>query len=211
MSDYRPSVLLDLDGTLVDSVFLHVVAWEAALREAGHLVPMWRIHEGVGMGSSRLVPWLLGRHVEEASELADEHERRFLEHADQLQKTPGASELIEDLQRREVPFVIATSATAKLGEALREALGAPDLPTADADSVASPKPAPDLLLSAVDKLGLAPEHATLIGDSPWDGEAALACGVRFLAVRTGGFGDNRLLDGGASDVVDDPRALIGRL
>ncbi len=211
MDDYQPSVLLDLDGTLVDSVFLHVVAWDAALRAAGHRVPMWRIHEGIGMGSKRLVPWLLGGHVDGTSELSDDHERRFLEHADELQTTPGAKALIDDLERRDIPFLVATSATAQLREALVEALGMPDLTTADADDVSSPKPAPDLLLAASATLGLDPAHATLVGDSPWDGEAAAAIGMRFIAVRTGGFGDDRLLDGGASSVVDDPRALVGRL
>ncbi len=212
MDDYTPAVLLDLDGTLVDSVFLHVVAWEAALRGSGRIVPMWRIHEGIGMGGQRLLPWLLGEHPPDAEQITAEHQRRFLRHAEQLAPTAGANALLEDLERRGIAFTISTSAEPEISEALLESLGRKDLPVADAEDVGSPKPAPDLLLSALAKLGdLDPADATLVGDSPWDGEAARRVGMRCMAVRCGGFGDDRVLSAGAIDVVDDPRALIGRL
>jgi HAD superfamily hydrolase (TIGR01549 family) len=207
----KPSVLLDLDGTLVDSVFLHVVTWHRALHQAGHDVPQWRIHEGIGMGSDRIVPWLLGRHVEEADELSDAHKKLFLERAEDLTPTPGARDLLDDLRRREVPFIVATSAGGEMADALLEALGEPDLDTFNADNVDSPKPAPDLLVAALDELGTGSDDATMIGDSPWDAEAADRINVRMIAVRCGGFGDGRLLDAGAAAVVDDPRALVGRL
>ncbi len=209
--DYKAAVLLDLDGTLVDSVFHHVVTWHAALRGSGRTVPMWRIHQGIGMGSKRLVPWLLGEHVDDSDALSDEHERLFLDHAEDLVPTPGAAALIDDLDRRGVPFLVATSAGTAIREALLDVLGMPDLKTADADDVSSPKPAPDLLLAAAAQIGADPTQTTLVGDSPWDAEAADAIGMRAIAVRCGGFGDDRLIDGGAADVVDDPRALIGRL
>lgn len=209
--DHRLVALLDLDGTLVDSVFHHVVAWSGALRWQGYNVPLWRIHAGIGMGSDRLVPWLLGRHVPEASAMSDEHERRFLEYADDLRPTSGARELIEDLQIRKVPFVVATSASAQQREALLAALGADDLPTTDADDVSAAKPAPDLLLAACAALDANPSDAMLIGDSPWDAYAAQRIGVRTIAVRCGGFGEDTLRRAGAIDVVDDPRGLIGRL
>ncbi|HVM21418.1 MAG TPA: HAD family hydrolase [Egibacteraceae bacterium] len=210
-SQPTPAVLLDLDGTLVDSVFLHVVTWHRALLDAGHQVPAWRIHEGIGMGGERLVPWLLGRHVEEADELKDAHKKLFLDHAEELVPTPGAHALLDDLRRREVPFIVATSAGGETAEALLGALGNPEVDVFNADSVGSPKPAPDLLAAALDELGTSADDATMVGDSPWDAEAADRIGVRMLAVRCGGFGDGRLLDAGASDVVDDPRALVGRL
>lgn len=211
MTTQQPAVLLDLDGTLVDSVFHHVIAWDLALSGAGHAVPLWRVHAAIGMGGSRLVPWLLGRQVEEVDELKDVHEQRFLEQSGRLRATDGAMALIEDLEVREVPFAIATSATGPVRKALLEALGRTDLPAIDADSVDSSKPAADLLLAGCEELGIDPGHATLIGDSPWDAEAARRVGIRAIAVRTGGFGDQRLRDGGAMDVVDDPRALVGRL
>lgn len=208
---YVAAVLLDLDGTLVDSVYLHVQTWRQALREAGLDVPAWRVHAGIGMGSDRLVPWLLGRHTELQQQLSDEHHRLFLERADELRPSRGARELVDDLERRKVPFTIATSAKPLVRKALLAALGREDLGSTDAGDVDSPKPAPDLLLAACQELGVDPDRATLVGDSPWDAEAAIKVGVRALAVRTGGFGDDRLLNAGADDVVDDPLALVGRL
>ena len=210
-SPYTAAVLLDLDGTLVDSVYLHVDTWHRALLQAGYDVPAWRVHAGIGMGSDRLVPWLLGRHVEDLDALSDEHHRLFLERADELRPTQGARELVEDLERREVPFTIATSAKPPVRKALLACLGREDLESTDAGDVDSPKPAPDLLLAACEQLGVDPRHATLVGDSPWDAEAARKIGARCVAVRTGGFGDDRLLHAGADDVVDSPLALVGRL
>jgi HAD superfamily hydrolase (TIGR01509 family) len=211
MDNPTPSVLLDLDGTLVDSVFLHVVTWHRALTDAGYDVPQWRIHEGIGMGSSRIVPWLLGRHVEDADALSEAHERLFLERAEWLTPTPGAAALLDDLRRREVPFLVATSAGGAMAGALLEALGEPDLDAFNADDVEDSKPAPDLLTAALAELGTGEDDATMVGDSPWDAEAAERLGIRMIAVRCGGFGDGRLLDAGAAAVVDDPRALVGRL
>ncbi|CAN5897972.1 HAD family hydrolase [soil metagenome] len=204
-------VLLDLDGTLVDSVFHHVIAWDRALRDAGLQIPLWRIHAGIGMGSERLVPWLLGRPEADHKPLADAHEDAFLEQAANLRQTPGAADLVEDLRQRAVPFRVATSAGGAVSAALLEALGVGDPGTIGADDVGAPKPAPDLLLAGCEELGLAPERVTIVGDSPWDAEAAQRIGMRTIAVRCGGFGDDVLRGAGAADVVDDPRALIGRL
>src|SRR5687767_5900066 len=118
MSAPTPSVLLDLDGTLVDSVYLHVVTWHRALKGAGYDVPAWRIHEGIGMGGERIVPWLIGRHVDDADELKDVHKKLFLDVASELVPTPGAHDLLDDLRRREVPFIVATSAGGETAEAL---------------------------------------------------------------------------------------------
>lgn len=212
MSDsYEPGVLLDLDGTLVDSVFQHVVTWAEAFQKAGYGVALWHVHAAIGMGSERLVPWVLGQHVPEADDISDEHRRLFLERADGLRATRGALELLEDLESREVAFAMATSAEADVGEALLNALGRHDLPTVDASQVSAPKPAPDLLLAACGQLGVDPTQATLVGDSPWDAEAAGKIGMRSIAVRTGGFGDDRLRAGGVHAIVDDPGSLVGRL
>lgn len=207
----EPAVLLDLDGTLVDSVYLHVVTWSRALREHGFDVPMWRVHAGIGMGSDRLVPWLLGRHVDEADAVAAAHTRRFLDHADELRPTDGALALVDDLERRGVPFTVATSAGEEERTALLEALGRTDLPTTDSGDVPSSKPAPHLLRESSAEVGEDPARATLVGDSPWDAEAGSRLGVRTIAVRTGGFDDARLLRAGAAAVVDAPRDLVGRL
>jgi HAD superfamily hydrolase (TIGR01509 family) len=206
-----PAVLLDLDGTLVDSVYHHVVAWDEALAAAGHHVAMWRIHAGIGMGGDRLVPWLLGRQTDELDTLKDAHEKRFLARADTLRATEGALDLIEDLEARAVDFVIATSAGGSVREALLAALGREKLPSVDSDEVDSSKPAPDLLLAACEQLGRDASAVTLVGDSPWDAEAARRVGIRAVAVRCGGFGEADLRAAGAIDVARDPRELIGRL
>jgi HAD superfamily hydrolase (TIGR01509 family) len=207
----QPPVLLDLDGTLVDSVYTHVICWEEAFGEHGYDVPMWRIHRAIGMGSDRLVPWLLGEDPDDSDALSDAHTQRFLQRAGDLRPTNGAQALVEDLERREVPFLIATSASAEEREALLEILGRTDLPYTDSDEVASSKPAPHLLVAGAHQLQVDPTEITLVGDSPWDAEAGAKVGMRTIAVRTGGWGDEELASAGAVDVVDDPRALVGRL
>lgn len=211
MTTYRPGVLLDLDGTLVDTVFHHVLCWHQALDEAGYAVPMWRIQAGIGMGSDRLVPWLLGAHADDEDAVTDRHTELFLERADAFRPTRGAAELIEDLRLREITFLVATSASSAEREALLGALGMPDLRTADSSDVGSSKPAPDLLLAACDELGVRPDQATMVGDSPWDQVAARVVGIRGVGVRTGGFGDEALTKAGADLLADDPAGLIGRL
>ena len=205
------AVLLDLDGTLVDSVYLHVVAWHDALRAAGHLVPMARIHAGIGMGSDRLVPWLLGRQIDGADAISNDHTARFLERADDLVATPGARELLEDLEAREVPFVVATSAGSEERDALLAALGGEVVPLTDSDDVGSSKPAPDLLVSACYQLSIDPGLFTMVGDAPWDALAAERLHMHAVAVRCGGFGDALLREHGAARIVDAPRDLIGTL
>lgn len=210
MTDTPYGVLLDLDGTLVDSVYHHVLAWQEAFRAHGHDVALPAIHSAVGMGSDRLVPHLLGDHVPEAEALAAQHLRRFLELADRLRPTRGARALLADLEAREVDYVVATSAGGEESDALLQALGAQP-PPIDSDAVRDSKPAGDLFLAACDELGVAPDAALVIGDSPWDAEAARRIGARPLAVRCGGFSDATLARRGAVDVVDDPRELIGQL
>lgn len=204
-------VVLDLDGTLVDSVYQHVVAWGEVLHEAGHDVPLSRIHAGIGMGSDRLVPWLLGEHLAGADDLADAHTERFLDLADGLVATAGAHALLRDLETREVPVVIATSAGSRTRDCLLDVLGREDLPVTDAGGVASSKPAPDLVLAACGLIDLSPEQAVVVGDTRWDSEAALRAGARSIAVRCGGVADAVLRQAGAERVVAAPKALVGQL
>jgi HAD superfamily hydrolase (TIGR01549 family) len=205
------AVLLDLDGTLVDSVYPHVVAWYEALAAAGHTVAMAAIHAGIGMGSDRLLPWLLGGEVEGAQDISDDHKRRFLDRAETLAPTAGANALLEDLERRGVPFLISTSAGTTEREALLAALGREDLPITGADDVASSKPAPDLLVAARAQLDGDFSSVIMVGDAPWDALAATRAGMDAVAVRCGGFGDDTLRGAGASRIVDAPRDLIGTL
>ncbi|QBI18374.1 HAD family hydrolase [Egibacter rhizosphaerae] len=210
MSQARSGVLIDLDGTLVDSVYLHVIAWQEALQRHGHTVPTADVHSAVGMGSDRLVPWLVGGTVPDAEAVSSEHTARFLELVDRARETRGATALLEDLRRRGVAHVVASSASGEESTALIEALGT-EPPVIDSEAVSASKPAPDLLLAGCEQLEIAPERAVLVGDSPWDAEAAQRVGIGMIGVRTGGFSDELLFRHGARDVVPDPRALIGRL
>jgi HAD superfamily hydrolase (TIGR01509 family) len=206
-----PGVLIDLDGTLVDSVYQHVVAWHEAFRAAGYDVPQTRIHAGIGMGSDRLVPWLLGGHVDDAEEVTEDHKRRFLDRVEALRPTTGARELLEDLEQRGVGFVIATSAGSEERKALLEVLGREDLPVTDSDGVESSKPAPDLLQVSCEHAGFTPERSLMVGDAPWDALAAVAIGMEAVAVRCGGFSDTVLREAGARRISEDPQGLIGQL
>lgn len=216
MDDYRTGIVLDLDGTLVDSVYHHVLSWDDALRSAGlDPGPLWRVHRAIGMGGDRLLPWVLGRPAADLGDLAgqvqERHEQAFLSRADSLRATPGALALLDDLAERGVPFVIATSATQTVETALMDVLGRKDVDTTNSDEVPSSKPGPDSVLAACRRLGVPPAAATLVGDSPWDAEAAARIGTRMLGVRTGGFSPQELREAGAAAVVDDPLALLGRL
>lgn len=205
------AVLLDLDGTLVDSVYYHVEAWDRVLSQRGYAVPLRAIHAGIGLGGDRLVPWLLGEHVKDAEELMSAHSEAFAEYGDRLRPTSGARALLDDLQTREVPFLIATSAGTQTREVLMAALGREDLETSDGGDVASSKPAPDLLEQACDRLDVDPRDAVIIGDSAWDARAARRLGMASIAVRCGGIADDVLLAGGAQEIVDAPRDLVARL
>jgi len=215
MSDYRTGVLLDLDGTLVDSVFHHVLAWDEVLAERGFTVPLWRIHAAIGMGGDRLIPWVLGTSTKDLGDLIDElsdaEDERFVGSGDRLRACEGALGLLDDLKARGVPHIVASSASSKATPVLLDALGRSDVEIITGDDVDTTKPSPDPLLLASERLGVDPAHATLVGDSPWDAEAASRIGMRFFAVRCGGFDTARLTGAGANAVVDDPQALIGRL
>lgn len=211
MTSNSYAVILDLDGTLVDSVYHHVLAWDRALRQYRLQVPLRRVHAGIGLGGDRLVPWLLGGHTEDAKSIIEAHSDIFAEYADVLRPTEGARELLEDLEKRGVAHLIATSAGQQTREVLLSALGREDLETTDGGDVESSKPAPDLLEQACSRLEVAPQNAIIVGDSAWDARAARRLGMAAIAVRCGGVADADLLRAGAQDVVDAPRDLVARL
>lgn len=208
------AVILDLDGTLVDSVHHHVAAWHRALVQDGvEDVPMVRVHAGIGMGGDRLVPWLLGTPVDEDrhARLSTRHGELFRAVGDDLRPTAGALALLEDLAGRDVPHVVATSAGADDRAVLLAALGDPDLDVVDSSDVGSSKPAPDLLLAACDHLGVRPEDAIMVGDAPWDAHAARRAGMGCILVRCGGFDSTLLEESDPVRIVDAPIDLVGQL
>ncbi|CAN5196731.1 HAD family hydrolase [soil metagenome] len=212
MGSEQGGVVLDLDGTLVDSVYVHVVTWVDALAAEGVARPMWVVHRAIGLGSSRLVPHVLGEvpDPELAQRLIEGHSRRFLERAEDLLPTPGAVQLLEDLQQRDIPTVIATSAAGEERAALMAVIGDPDFEVTDADGADDSKPGPAPLVLAARQLP-ATAAIVMVGDTVWDGHAALRAGLRFVGVRCGGISTTEMEKAGADLVVDDPAGLIGVL
>jgi phosphoglycolate phosphatase len=205
------TVVLDVDGTLVDSVYARTLAWKAAFRGVGVEVPSHRIHRAIGMGGDRVVAHLAGDAVEHG--VGDEVRRRQSEHFERLlpdiTATDGSAELLVLLRERELHVVVASSGEPGLTSRLLELVdGGPGLVHRivwGSPTVRS-KPAPDLFQAAVEQVG--GTEAVVIGDSVWDTQAARAAGLPCLAVRTGGFDDAELLANGATAVYEDPRELL---
>jgi HAD superfamily hydrolase (TIGR01549 family) len=208
-----PAAILDVDGMLVDTNYHHALAWYRAFREHGILLPVWRLHRHVGMGGDKFASAVAGDEVEErlGDELRERWEALFDEMLDETEPLEGARELIVELKRRGGTVVLASSAVEKHVEAFLEKLDAREL--ADAwttkDDVDASKPAPDLVRAALDKAGT--DDAVMVGDTPWDVEAARKCGLETIAVLTGGYSEQELRDAGAGAVFESVDELRGRL
>lgn len=205
-------MIFDIDGTLVDSNYLHVDAWQHALQELGHDVPAWRVHRAIGMGSDKLLPALIGDDEtalrgEEARAL---HSAFFQARRHRLRPLPGARELLSSVRDAGRLVVLATSAAPRELEALLEALAsdAPSVVTSG-DDVAASKPDPDVLGVALREAGVPRERAVFVGDAVWDAEASTRAGIPFVGVRSGGTAGERLLAAGARSVYDDAAAIQG--
>jgi HAD superfamily hydrolase (TIGR01549 family) len=210
-----PAALLDVDGKLIDSNYQHALAWYRAFRRSGLTLPLWRIHRHVGMGGDQLVGALVGDDVDErlgdqVREARGEEYERLIGEVAPLE---GARELLEDLRARGAKVVLACSAPQQELDHYLDLLDARELAdcwTTD-DDVESTKPEPDLVRAALDKAGT--DDALMVGDTPWDIEAARKAGVETLCVITGGFSEQELLDAGAAAVfesVEDLRLQLDR-
>jgi HAD superfamily hydrolase (TIGR01509 family) len=209
------AAILDIDGTLVDTNYQHALAWYMAFREHDVTVPIWRLHRHVGMGGDQLVEAVAGADVEQriGDELRDAQSVLYLASIQTTSAFAGARELIEDLKRREHPVVLASSADAQEADHYIDLLGARELAdgwTTSAD-VEQTKPEPDLVKAALAKLGADADDAVMIGDTPWDIEAAARAGVKTIAVLTGGFSRAELQDAGAARVFESIDELRKRL
>ena len=198
----RPGVLFDLDGTLVDTNYLHTLAWARALDDAGEWAPMHAIHRLVGRGGDTLLPELLG-HTCPAAEKAQVS--RYRELIDEARVFPGARELVAAVHGSGLTTALATSSPADDVDQLLRLLGiADDVDVVTtADDVATSKPDPEVFLQAMGKAGLDPTRTIAIGDSVWDVEAAHAAGIACLAVESGGFSRHELTEAGALHVYRD--------
>jgi len=197
------TVVLDVDGTLVDTNYQHAIAWHRALRDHDHAVQVWEIHRHIGMGGDQLVAALIGERGEEADgdAIREAEGEAYGELIGEVQAMKGSTELLRELHGDGAATILASSA--KEGEVDRylDLLGARDLVqgwTTAAD-VERTKPHPDLIHAALEMGGGGP--AVMVGDSTWDVKAATAAGIPTLAVLTGGFSEEELRDSGAADVV----------
>jgi HAD superfamily hydrolase (TIGR01509 family) len=209
----RPTAILDLDGTLVDSNYQHALAWYRAFRLHGVTIPVWRCHRAIGMGGDQLVPYLAGEGFEEeqGDVVRIEEHALFQQLVHEVQPFAGARGLIEDLKARGCKVVLASSAKPEDLARFLDLLDARELADGwtDSSSVERTKPAPDLVEAALELVGGGP--AVMIGDSTWDVEAASAAKVKTLCVRTGGFGVDELTKAGAAGVFDSIGDLRERL
>jgi HAD superfamily hydrolase (TIGR01549 family) len=213
-SEQRNAVLFDVDGTLVDTTYLHAVCWWQALIDHGHTVPMADIHHAIGMGSGELLTHLLGdgRDQSEDEGLTAAHMTLYRRHWGELRALPGAADLLRHCAESGLKVVLASSASAEELSALRDTLNADDA-VADAttaDDAEHTKPAPDVLNAALERTGLSADRAIFVGDAVWDGHAAAKADVRFLAVTCGGTPEQELRSSGAVDVFRDPAELLDR-
>jgi HAD superfamily hydrolase (TIGR01509 family) len=207
-----PAVLCDVDGTLVDTTYLHTVSWWQAFAEDGVTVPMVTIRGAIGMGADRLLPHLLGSKpdAERAEAYKRRHDELFRAAWPLLRPTTGAADLLHTCAKRGVQVVLASSAGAEELGALRAAIGADDAidGATNADDVPSSKPAPDLVHRALELAGTRPEESVFVGDTVWDIRAAHAAGIACIGLTCGGTTAAELEAGGADAVYPDPAALV---
>ncbi len=206
----RRGVLFDVDGTLIDTNYLHVVAWWQALRERGYDVTMAGIHEAVGMGSDKLMQRILGK---EDPSVSAAHSRYYAPYLGRLRPFPRAADLLRATAQLGLAVVLASSVKSDEVDILLDTLQAGDaietvVSSSDAEQT---KPAPDLVQVAMRRSGLDPGECVMVGDTAWDVEAAGRSGVPCIAVRTGGWSAERLRAAGAVAVYDDVAALLAEL
>jgi HAD superfamily hydrolase (TIGR01549 family) len=207
------TVVLDVDGTLVDTAYHHAMAWTQAFDSVGVDVPVWKTHRGIGMGGDRFVTEVAGQQVEEehGDALRAEHGKRFGEMIDDVHALPGASALLAELFDRGFKVVLATSGEAEQTDRLLERVDGIERVDARAtsDEADKSKPAPDLVDAAIEKAG--GKVAAMIGDAVWDVRAALERDRYSSGLLCGGYGAGALRAAGASLVFETPQDLVDHL
>lgn len=221
MTSAQRALLLDVDGTLVDSTYVHVSTWHRALAEAGAPVPHVEVHRRIGKDGSTLVAELLeiaGIDDDEdrdrvAGRAKDLHSEHYAEAADSLRLLPGARELVRGAKDAGWITVLATSAPPSEFARARELLDMDEYVDAvtTGEDVDDAKPDPAIVAIALERAGVEAQVAVMVGDATWDAIAATTLGIRSVAVRTGGIGDDELRGAGFSEVVDDAAAVLDLL
>lgn len=212
-----PAFLFDLDGTLVDSVYQHVLAWREALERVGVPLSVWRIHRRIGMSGGLLVHAFLretGREMspEEAEQVRRFHAQAYARLAGTVRPLPGARDLLAHLTRLRVPWAVATSGWIESARPTLEMLGVPaGVPVVTRDQVEHAKPDPDLFLAAAERLGIPITESVVVGDSVWDLLAAQRARALGVGLLSGGYGQDELERSGAYRVYQDPADLLRHL
>lgn len=215
--DRDQALIFDLDGTLIDSVYQHVVAWREALNEVGVSLAVWKLHRRIGMSGGLFVGALLretGQPVdaELVARLQQTHAEAYRRHAGRLRVLPGSRELLARLTGAGVPWAIATSGLMAAAQPTLELLEVPpEVPVVTRDQVAHAKPDPDLFLAAADRLGAPISACVVVGDSVWDLLAARRARALGVGLLSGGYGQDELERAGAYRVYQDPADLLRHL
>jgi HAD superfamily hydrolase (TIGR01509 family) len=207
------AAILDIDGTLVDTNYQHAIAWYRAFRANDLILPVWRIHRHIGMGGDQLVPALAGDEFAErhGDDVREAEKGLYEELIDEVAPMDGARDLILRIRESEGAVVLASSAKQDEVDHYLDLLDAREIvdawtTSADVDAT---KPEPDLVRAALEKVDA--DDAVMVGDTPWDVEAARRAGIETLAVLTGGFAASELRDAGAVEIFDSVRELCERL
>jgi len=210
----RVALIFDLDGTLVDSVYRHVVAWQDAFHRAGIDLSVWRIHRRIGMSGGLFANAVLreiGREVtaEEAAVLRRYHAEAYAQHSKEVRLLPGSRELLSFLTGLGVPWAIATSGYIETAGPNIKILGVPDgVPVVTRDLVDRAKPDPDLFLEAAHQLEVEITESVVVGDSVWDLLAARRARALGVGLLSGGYGREELERAGSYRVYQDPADLL---
>jgi phosphoglycolate phosphatase-like HAD superfamily hydrolase len=203
-------VVFDVDGTLLDTNYLHVAAWWEAFRERGHDMQCADIHRALGMGSTELIEHVLGGPDPSVSAA---HSRNYAPYLGRIRPLPGAADLLRATARLGLDVVLATSAKSDEVDLMLDALGAGSVVSAVVSSgdVDRAKPDPGIVQKALDESGLGPGCAVMVGDSVWDVIAAERAGIRCIGLLCGGIAAEQLRSAGAAEVYRDPGELLGNL
>ncbi|MDT5094037.1 MAG: hypothetical protein QOH60_3400 [Mycobacterium sp.] len=209
-----PAVLFDIDGTLVDSNYLHVHAWVRAFHDVGIAADTWRIHRAIGMDGSTLVDTLSDHAPDDIQKrLKDLHSRYYEELIPLLRVLPGGRDILERVASMGLQVVFATSAPEDELAALRRVLDSDDLVAAitSSEDVDTAKPDPDIIGVALDRAGVTADQAMFVGDAVWDAKACARAGVSSIGLLSGGTSRDELTDAGASAVFTDAADLLAHI
>ncbi len=209
-----PAVLFDMDGTLVDSNYLHAHAWRRAFTAENLSVETWRIHRSIGMDGATLVSTLSDGAADDVqTRLKDRHDVFFRETTGLLAPLPGARELLHRIAGLGLQVVLASSAPEDELAITREVLDCDDVLSAVTSSrdVDTAKPDPGILRVALDRAGVSAQNAVFVGDAVWDAQAARRIDLPCIGLRSGGIADSELVTAGAQAIFDNPQDLLAHL